>query len=74
MRTLARALGYLVLFLMLAALVPFILLLAAWDWVQVWRGKSVPSPFIPERRPEVYATNYFTIMSRGRELQRKEEE
>ena len=31
MRTLARALGYLVLFLMLAVLVPFILILAAWD-------------------------------------------
>lgn len=71
MRTLARALGYLVLFLMLAALVPFILLLAAWDWVRLmWHGRT-PEYFIPEHPDSQRA--WIEAMERGRQIQRKEE-
>lgn len=72
MTVVARALGYLVLLLMMAVLLPYIVGLAVWDWIRVFRGKAAPSPFIPEHPDSQRA--WIETMERGRATQRKEEE
>ena len=71
MRTLARTLGYLVLFGLLACLLPFILVLAVYDWLLVGLGKRRPEYFIPEHPDSQRA--WIETMERGRQIQRKEE-
>ena len=69
----SKALGYVVLGVMVACLLPLIALIAARDWWHLWRGHVLHMDYFIKEHPASEQA-WREQMSRAREMQRREED